>query len=59
MKRKEFEYLETLKPEEVDAYVKSVEAVNRKAQCVERGFHGGGCPYPIRMGFWSRLFSFL
>jgi len=52
-------YVKTLKPEEVEGFIKSVQATAREARCVERGMHGGGGPYPVRIGFWSRLFSFL
>jgi hypothetical protein len=59
LKAREFNYVRTLDPKKVKKFVKSAEAISKEAKCMERGIHGGGCPYPIETGFWSRLFSFL
>ncbi len=37
------------KAAETRAFIKSVELVHREALMIERGAHGGGCPYPSRM----------
>ena len=59
LKVREFNYEKTLGPKEVEKFLKSVEAISKKAKCTERGMHGGGCPYPIKTSFWLRLFGFL
>jgi len=59
LKTREFNYVKTLDPEKVEEFLKLVETISKKAKCAERGIHGGGCPYPIKINFWSRLFSFL
>ena len=59
LKKPELSYIETLEPEKVEEFLKLAEAISKKAKCMERGIHGGGCPYPIKTSFWSRLFSFL
>jgi len=59
LKKPELSYIKTLEPEGVEEFLKSVETISKKARCAERGIYGGGCPYPIEINFWSRLFSFL
>ncbi|OIO47645.1 MAG: hypothetical protein AUJ32_02395 [Parcubacteria group bacterium CG1_02_40_82] len=59
LKAREFNYVRTLDPSEVKKFVKSAETISKEAKCMERGIHDGGCPFPIKMSFWSKLFSFL
>ncbi len=54
-----FNYIVTLKLGEADRYIKLANAVTREVECAHRGIHGGGCPYPIKIGFWDRVFSLL
>jgi hypothetical protein len=35
--------------EEIEAYEELSPVLNREAQAIERGSHGGGCPYPIKL----------
>lgn len=46
----EVPYKKTLRsPAEAKAFIKSLELVTRERLTIERGAHGGGCPYPSRM----------
>jgi hypothetical protein len=49
----------TLKPEETKAFIETVEFIAKEAYKIERGIHGGGCPYPFRRRWWDFLTDWL
>ncbi len=52
-----FIYKKTLKAKEAKGFIRSVEEVSREARMIERGIHGGGCPYPIKKRWYDIFFD--
>ena len=53
-----FHYIKTFEPHEIESFLKSTETIAKKVNWQERAIHGGLCPYPIKISFWSRIFWF-